>query len=236
LEKGAPAVQKPEPEAEEGDAEGATKKPSGAQATSKRSVPPTTVTLPEMDSDLFVQTCLSDLWIKEWLPSRPPLAREDLRPYFYFSRDKLGSLGGAAQRMSPVAQQVLAELFSESEAIRLRAVKKAPDLNTEDATAVFSSLADRARGEDDPGAENSALNHLFDWTRGRMELFAQLIAFLNDLPHTRFTPSVVPRLRGLAVEETQKKLATGLVQKWSESTTNSNLRRAAKAALNPKSR
>jgi hypothetical protein len=32
LEKGTPAVQKPEPEAEESDAEGATKKPGGAQA------------------------------------------------------------------------------------------------------------------------------------------------------------------------------------------------------------
>jgi hypothetical protein len=69
-----------------------------------------------------------------------------------------------------------------------------------------------------------------------MDLFAQLIAFFNDLPDTRFTPSFAPRLRAVAVDETQKRLATGLIQKWSESTTNPRLREAAKAALKPKSR
>jgi hypothetical protein len=190
----------------------------------------------EMENDLFVQTCLSDPWIKAWLPSDPPLAREDLRPYFYFSRDRLGSLGGAAQRMSPTAQQVLAELFSESETVRRRAINKAHDLNAEDATAIFGSLADRVRGEEDPGAENSALNRLFDWTRDRMELFAQLIAFLNDLQDTRFTPAFAPRLRGLAVDEMQTRLVTGLLQKWSESTTNPSLCKAAKAAIKHKSK
>jgi len=238
LEKTAPAEEGAEVESTDVGAKEAATKPIVKKTTRKRPAidTPREATTADMETDLFVQTCLSDVWFKTWLPSDPPLAREDLRPYFYFSRDKLGSLGGAAQRMSPVAQQVLVELFSESAAVRLRATQKAHDMNVEDATAIFGSLAERVRTEEDPGAENSALNRILDWTRNRLELFAQLISLLNDLPDTRFPPALAPRLRGLASDETQTTLVTRLLEKWSNSATNKRLREAAKMALTRKNK
>lgn len=184
-----------------------------------------------MENSLFVQTCLSDGWTKRWLQSEPPLSGEDLRPYFYFSRDRLGSLGGVAQRLSPAAQQVLAELFSESEAIRLRTVKNARELGPADATAVLDALTERARMEDDSGAEDSAMARIFDWVRERPELFSQLISFLNDVSEARFTPAYALRLKKLATGEAEQRLAGSILMRWSQSTANTRLAAAAKQAM-----
>lgn len=189
----------------------------------------------EMEEDLFVQTCQSDVWIKDWLLMDPPLGKEDIRPYYYFSRDKLGMLGLTAQRISPVAQQILAELFSESDSARLRAFKKASGLNTDDATAVFGALTERSRVEEDTGGENSALRHLFEWGRQRIELFPQLIAFLNDFPDTRIPASFAMTLCRLTGNDSERvKLARRLLQKWQQSTINTQLAKAATSALNNK--
>jgi hypothetical protein len=187
-----------------------------------------------MAANLYVQTCLSDPWILTWLQGEPSLSTEDLRPYFYFSRDKLSVFGGTAQRMSPIAQQLMAELFSESDAIRLRALERAAEVSPADAAAVFESIAERVRTDEDPGAENSPTMRVFEWVDSRRELFAQLIALLNDLPDSRLTPRFAPKILRLAKNETEAALAKELLQKWSQSATNAELRNAARGALKPK--
>ena len=66
--------------------------------------------------DLSAQLTLwiSDPWIQEWLVMEPALADEDLRPYFFFSRDNLGMLGTAGQRLSVAARQVLDKIRGAS--------------------------------------------------------------------------------------------------------------------------
>ena len=43
---------------------------------------------------------ISDPWIREWLAVEPALAGEDLRPYFFFSRDNLGLLAARGRSES----------------------------------------------------------------------------------------------------------------------------------------
>src|SRR5215213_9304000 len=77
----------------------------------------------EIDSEF--KTWLNQSWTHEWLQLEPALADIDLRPYFFFSRDTLlGPLGGETQRMSPLAQEIFADLLSDSQAVQSNALKR----------------------------------------------------------------------------------------------------------------
>lgn len=174
---------------------------------------------------------LADPAMKEWLASEPPLSGVDLRPYFFFSRDSLGPLASAIQRMTPAAQEILTALFKPGKAQLNLALKKAKDLGTGDASAVFQALAERARTEDDPGKSESALWRLLDWADVRRELFGQAMALLVDLPEKELPVSLPPRLAQLADSVDEKGMAKRVLEKWSRSTANSGLKGAASTIL-----
>jgi len=69
--------------------------------------------------DIWIQ----DQWILQWLTSEPSLSGEDLRPYFYFSREKLSDISSITKRLSPEAQEIIIDLSSPSEAVRNNAFK-----------------------------------------------------------------------------------------------------------------
>ncbi len=86
------------------------------------------------------QLWMTDSWLRDWLSMEPSLAEIDLKPYFFFSRDNLGLLGTAGQRLSIIARGVLDKLKSPSEAVRTRALKQVRDLSEADLNAVFEAL------------------------------------------------------------------------------------------------
>ena len=125
----------------------------------------------------------------------------------------------------------MAELFHESAAVRTLALKKSKDLSPADVAAVFESLADGARQEDDHGGADSALNRIFDWIAAHPELFSQLVAFLTNLSESGLSPSVVLKLLNLAEQPEKEAMAKKLLEKWSESASNDILKKAAKGRL-----
>lgn len=196
-------------------------------ARSKKASPGETKEPPEAET--AEPLWLMDPWVTRWIKMDPPLAGEDLRPYFYFSRDLLGSLGTAAQRMSPSAQEALTMLSSESEAVRNTALKRAEALSPSDAHAVFESLAARVRQEDDLTAEGSALELVFSWVKVRQELLGQLVALLSSIPHTRI-PRGTPMKLLNTVSKGDSPPVRKLLSHWSQSS-DGQLKAAADAAL-----
>lgn len=174
---------------------------------------------------------LSDAWVQEWLSIEPSLGAVDLRPYFFFSRDLLGPFAGLSQRMSPRAQEVLAQIVHESQAVRDLARKNASSLPPADASAVFEALADRARGEEDRTAPTSAFQRCLDWVETRPELFGQLMTLLVGLPEQGVPFSVVPRVVRMADDVPKKGQAKAVLGKWSGSGANLQLKGAATQQL-----
>jgi hypothetical protein len=123
--------------------------------------------------------------MKSWLVSDPQLAVTDLRPYFYFSRDILGPLGGAVRRLSPHAQETLQKLLHDSDAQRLVAGKDAAKLSPSDAAAVLETLCERASREDAPDLDRPPLASLFALVDAVKELRGQLVTFFSRLPESR---------------------------------------------------
>src|SRR4029077_11593879 len=84
-------------------------------------------------------------WFSPWVRSEPSLAAEDLRPYFYFAREKLDPLAGVSLRMSPEAQNALAKLLGPTAAERTLVLSRAAQLTPADAAGVFEALARKTR-------------------------------------------------------------------------------------------
>ena len=178
-----------------------------------------------------VLTWVSDGWMKEWLKSEPSLVNEDLQSYFFFSRDTLqGVINTALQRMTPQAQDMLSGLFHSSEAVRNNTLRKVGELSPGDVAAVFQTLAERVKEEEDLGDESSAFNRLYDLVSNRPELFNQFLAFITELPESVLPFTIVPRLANLGGKQETREPVRDLLQKWEDST-NLSLKSAATQRL-----
>jgi hypothetical protein len=172
----------------------------------------------------------SDGWLGPWARSEPLLATEDLRPYFYFAREKLDPLAGLSLRMSPEAQNALAKLLGPTTAERTLVLERAPQMSPADAAAVFEALVGRVRETETLAMTEGALPRLFDWVEARADLFGEFTIFLKSLPDTQVPFAIAPRLAQLASTPERKGAGIQLLSQWRENG-GAQLKRSAGTAL-----
>ncbi len=176
---------------------------------------------------------LLDSWVKKWVRMDPALAGEDLRPYFYFSRDLLGPMGAAAQRMSPAAQEAFTRLMSASAAEQGNGLKRAAALAPADASAVFEALAQRVHEADDHADESAILPRIIDWVKARPELVGQLAPLLASIPDEQIPIATPMKLLSLGSVGPGTPLGK-LFEKWNVSKVDKLKAATAAAAKRPK--
>lgn len=181
--------------------------------------------LPQLETES--QTWIKDGFVQEWLDLEPQLSDVDLRPYVFFSRDRIASLPGAAVRLSPIAQELLIQITGESEAIRAQALNKSDALSGADASAVFEEITGRIRQEHDLTKDDSPLERLFDFVEHRRELLPELVTLLRRIPEGELPIQVVPRLAGFSDDVENGAIATELLRTWSASDAGSIVSQAA---------
>ena len=174
---------------------------------------------------------LADDWMKDWLTSSPSLQDVDLRPYFYFSRDRLGAMASAASRMTPTAQKVLQQLLHESEAQQLVALREAERLSPADASAIYDALTERVEQEDDLRSEKSALPRMVNFCEKRSELLSQLLSLFGRLPIEQIPLSMPVKIAAIIKGQPVSQQGRQLLVQWTQQTTVSGLAQAAKNAL-----
>lgn len=178
----------------------------------------------------------AELWLKdaialEWLKLDPALDDTDLGPYFYFSRDVLTDHGQQVQRMGPGARDVYRKLLSHSAAVRKTGIAALSDLSQAEASSVLAEICDRARSEENPGAEGSALALLVAIGGARKDLAADVIAFIERRPHDQL-PLWTPARLHEAVRGTEFiGPARSVIVQWAAST-NKQLATTASKELN----
>ena len=174
----------------------------------------------------------ADPWIREWLLMEPPLGGEDLRAYFFFSRDNLGLLGTAGQRLSVAARGVLDKLKSTSKAVRVAGLKELRQMGEADANAVFEALSERAKREEDLGADNASLKSMIDAAQERPNLLQPLIAAVKMLPEKALPVWTPVNIQNACKRHTDAERAfRDILTTWSKSTVNTMLASAAKSTL-----
>jgi predicted KAP-like P-loop ATPase len=206
--------------------------PQPASEPHKKSAGKKAVTLDTNELSPEFALWTADPWIREWLLMEPALAGEDLRGYYFFSRDNLGLLGTAGQRLSLAARKILDKLKSSSNAIRLAGLKELKDSGEADANAVFEALVERAKREEDLGAHSASLKPMIDAAQERPALLLQLITAVKALPE-RALPlwapvSIQNACKGHPdVERAFKEILTT----WSKSTVNASLANTSQTTL-----
>lgn len=175
---------------------------------------------------------INDQWILQWLNSEPSLSSEDLRPYFYFSREKLTDILSITRRLSSEAQKIIMGLYSSSEAFRNNALKKAKEINPTDASAILDELIEKARNLEDYSKENSPLDLAVKWIKERQELSAELMSFINTLPDNELPVWIVTKLESALKNTAQHPTLIQFLKRISKSKTASkSLSKAAKNRL-----
>ncbi len=172
---------------------------------------------------------LEDLWLSDWVKSEPRLSGENLQPYFYFSREKLGITAVNLQRMTPKAQEVLQGLLSESQTIQNNTIKTISAVSGSEAASVFEALTQKIR-QGESGKENTAsLKMLIEICRSKPELTSQLITFLSKVSEKTLPLTTITMAEGLLKTSHPQQLKT-LLKKWSGSE-NKSLSKLAKTKI-----
>lgn len=184
------------------------------------------------NSNAEIESWLSDKWISEWLKSEPALSEEDLRPYFYFSRDILATTSGALQRMSPQAQELYKKLISESETSRKKGLEQLEQLSLVDSASIFSTFCDKIRQQESLSGDNHFLQTLLEFCSKRSEHLGELHKFLKSLPVKLVPVSIVPIVKEVLSADGFEQLKLELFQYWASNTDNKQLAGISKKFLN----
>ena len=175
---------------------------------------------------------IRDQWILQWLNSEPSLSGEDLRSYFYFSREKLTDISSITKRLSPEAQKIIRDLSSPSKAVRNNAFKKAKEINPADASAILDELIEKARNLENYSTEDSPLSIAVNWVKEWQELSPELMSFINTLPDSELPVWIVIKLEAVLKNTAQHQTLIQFLERISNSqTADKSLKRAAKNRL-----
>lgn len=186
----------------------------------------------ELDKPASLPLWLSEEWIQEWVRSEPPLADENLQQYFFFSRDKVGAMAGATQRLTARAQEVLAKLIGDSEAYRRAGLQELKQLSGADAAGLLDALSERARTEEGVEDEKSAIFVLLRFPEARPEMFGQVLTLLSNLPDAQVPFNVPLKVVALASHNaTRRAPVESLLKRWESGAIDLQLRNAAAAAI-----
>ena len=157
-------------------------------------------------------------WIaNKWVRFGPKLGDVDLRPYFFFAREQIGFATAQVRSLSPMAQQVVRDLSSNSEAVQNRALEQAKSLDQVEATVVFSEFVQQAGNEEDPRAHTLLLIILIRLVEQRTELQSDLVMLLRDEPVILLKPNILPALEMMSKKHGDTSSEKTVLMAWVES-------------------
>lgn len=170
----------------------------------------------------------SDSWLQTWLMNPPLLADMDLRPYFFFARERLNAQRLGTDQLSRPAQEVFELLLSSSDVDQARALERAKQLSSGDAAAVTQNLFVLVRRAEDLRSELSPLDRLLTFADARSEQLGEITTLLRQLPPARLSTGLPPRLERLAKGKAAEPAVAALIAHWAKSEGDAPVQKAAR--------
>ncbi len=174
---------------------------------------------------------LGDTWLNKWFNASPKISEVDLRPYFFFSRDKLNAIGAESSRMSSQAQEVYQKLISESGATNKLGIKAVAELSSGDVAAVFHAFTNKIREADTSSSRNKMIKILCLISEAKTELHSELFSFFKSFPTSNLSIAVVPQFLKATKNTAAPNRITETLTVWSNADNNKGLVMAAKKQL-----
>ena len=165
-----------------------------------------------------VNTWIRDEWITNiWIPLVPELKDVDLRPYFFFAREKkLGFATAQVRSLSPMAQKIVRNLLHDSEATQNSALKESTTLDSGEAAAVFGEFVYRARNQEHRNERTQQLIMLVRFVGMRPDHQSDLVVFLQDEPMNLLAPSIMPALKEMSRKFDSTSSEEAILEEWAD--------------------
>lgn len=154
-----------------------------------------------------------DKWILDWLFIDPKLANEDLKPYFYFSRESIRNTSFVKQQnLGRDATKILEKLLIEGDSARNEAIKLASNVTEYEASAIHAALVTKIESSTD--IEKYLFRSFIEWSGVRSELCIETIAVLERVSSNKIKASFIPLITSFAQKLTNKVKVIELYSKW----------------------
>ena len=170
----------------------------------------------------------NDSWLQMWLANPPQLADVDLRPYYFFARERLNAQRLGTDQLSRPAKEIFELLLSSSEAEQSRALEKSKQLSPGDVAAVTQGLAAMVRRTEDLRSESSPLNRLLAFVGIHPEQLGEVTTLLRQLPTAQLSPGLPPKLATLATGKAAEPSVKALIASWAATEGNSPFQKASR--------
>jgi hypothetical protein len=141
--------------------------------------------------------------VKQWVKNEPYLAKVDLSPYFYFTRDALSvHYSSNVRKLSPHAQDVFKSLSSKSEVLIKTAVGEAKDLPDQEAVEIIKALFTLTMNEG--SIDNNNLLALAHFGSSRSSLYTETLALFKSIPKDKIKLAHIVRFKEFGDLSNQK--------------------------------
>jgi len=165
--------------------------------------------------------------ILAWAKVQPPIAKEDLRPYLFVTKDRKDYFGAgiALGHLAPLVEK----MFGPKIAVQ-RLEGELRQLVPAEAAQIFETIRSRIAGSDTFDVPPPGIDGLAILVRAQPALQNSLIDLLEAIPVSRYGPWVVSGWEGVIVEPTAIQRFEQLLQRWAAGS-NAVLKIAASGAL-----
>lgn len=154
-----------------------------------------------------------DQWFKNWAKNEPKLSGQDLRAYFYFSRESLHiSYSRASIGLSADADRILHSLLSKSEISRKDAIRNYAQINDFEAAEILKMIFTAL--EQSTEIDKELFASFIEWGGTRELLYADVMSHLDSLPASRMKVGFVPRLCDFAKKSGKVNEMMSLADTW----------------------
>lgn len=177
---------------------------------------------------LSFESWRTDVWLKRWMDIEPRLGNENLKLYFYFTKNK--NVGFSTnKRLSEEAKTILRDLFA-GDLISRNAIKLSSQLNTTDINAIFSELTNKIILEEDIPKRANLNKLLVLFVKQNAELISEYCAYMENISEHILMPANIPNLLSLTIGSMHENYGRSILEKWSKSS-NQIISKAAKNKL-----
>jgi hypothetical protein len=170
----------------------------------------------------------TDVWLKKWLDIEPKLGDENLKLYFYFTKNKNVEFS-TNKRLSEEAKLILRDLFA-GDLVSKNAITKSSQLSAADLNAIFSELTNKFIIEEDVTKRALTSKHLMQFVKSNSGLISEYCAFMENVSEDILLPAAIPNLLALTKDTPFADYANSILEKWSKSN-NSILAKATKTKI-----
>ena len=144
-----------------------------------------------------------DAWLNNWVKNEPHLAKVDLSPYFYFTRDALSvHYSSNVRKLSPHVQDLFKKLSSKSETFIKTAVDEAKGITDQEAAEILKAIFTLIMNEGT--IDNNHLLALVRFGSSRPSLYTEALALLKSIPKDKIKLANIVRFKEFSDLSNQK--------------------------------